>query len=229
MKIAIHQSSFIPYIGYWNKLVNSNVFFDLGTFQFSPNEMYHRTFIKNESSDELKYLTVPVIRKPIYSIAETLLNEKEVNRFKESFRNHLKWYKNNVVCYHWKNVSDMINNVLNQDQKTLFEINSQFIDAIIKYLHIFTIIERNIPQNKDFHKSELLIDMINHYTNESCIYLSGSGAKEYIDIDLFNTNHIEVQFPYSTGDFFKGTIIDYIMRYSPEECLRIIKDKFIWR
>lgn len=230
MNIGIHQSSFLPYIGYWNKLVYSDIFLDLGDFQFSPNEMYHRTFIYDPNKyPELKYFTVPIIKES-NSIQNILFNEKEFQKFKESFINVLKWYKKNVKCFHWKNVYDLLVPCL-ENNKNLYELNQKFIDSITNFLSIETVIVRKINFNKELHKSELLVDLINQVANYSDItYLSGSGAKIYIDLELFKNNNIEVKFPKIMNEqtFFKGTIIDYLMRYSPEECFHIIKNQYNW-
>lgn len=223
MNIAIHQSSFLPYIGYWNKLISSEIFFDLGSFQFSPNEMYHRTFIRDDK--ELKYLTVPVIKKPIKTISETPI--VNIKSFNDSLKNVLIWYKKNTECYNWKNVYNLIMDAANLPATTLAEYNSHFIDAIIIYFKIKTTIIRHTPTN-ELYKSEKLIDIIQSFTKDPCTYFSGSGGKNYIDLDRFKENKIDVKFPTPSGDFFKGTILDYMMAYSPEECFNIINTQSTW-
>jgi len=224
MKIGIHQSSFLPYVGYWNKLINSDVFFDLGDFDFSPNEMYHRTFVYDSNKfPELKYLTIPVKKEKVII---SNIQITDIKKHNDSLKNVLLWYKKNVKCFHWKNVYDLI--MSNNETDNLYKYNSYFIDSICKYLNVDTKIIRESGIKENLHKSERLIGIIKNHTADECIYLSGSGGRNYIENDLFEKNKISVQLPTSNGEFFKGTIIDYLMRYSPEECKKIIAKQFNW-
>ena len=62
MIVSIHQPHFLPWIGYLNKAVNSDIFVWLNSVQYRKNYFQNRTLIKNTNEQPL-WLTLPVHSK----------------------------------------------------------------------------------------------------------------------------------------------------------------------
>ena len=56
--VAIHQPQYLPWIGYFDKMDQSDVFCLLDTVQYKKNEYQNRNRIKNDQG--WQWLTVPV-------------------------------------------------------------------------------------------------------------------------------------------------------------------------
>ena len=61
MKVAIMQSTYLPWVGYFALMKSVDVFIILDSVQFSKRSWQQRNQIKTESG--AKWLTVPVISK----------------------------------------------------------------------------------------------------------------------------------------------------------------------
>lgn len=75
MICSIHQSQTFPWLGYFSKIRQSDIFVFLDTVQFKKNEWQNRNKIL--SKDGWQWLTVPVIHHFGQSIQETLINPTE--------------------------------------------------------------------------------------------------------------------------------------------------------
>ena len=60
MVISIHQPNFIPWIGYFHKIIHSDIFVLLDTVLFSKGSFTNRNKIKLSNGTD-SWLTVPVI------------------------------------------------------------------------------------------------------------------------------------------------------------------------
>jgi hypothetical protein len=63
MTVSIHQPHFLPWLGYFNKVFNSEAFVWLHNVQFRKNYFQNRTKIKNPFDEKEAWLTIPVKAK----------------------------------------------------------------------------------------------------------------------------------------------------------------------
>lgn len=60
MTVSIHQPHFLPWMGYFNKILNSDVFVWLHQVQYRKNYFQNRTKIKDPFANREFWLTIPV-------------------------------------------------------------------------------------------------------------------------------------------------------------------------
>ena len=72
--IVIHQPDLIPWIGFFDRLIKSDIFVVLDNVQYIRRGWHHRDKIKTASGST--WLTVPVKKKGRY---EQLINEVEID------------------------------------------------------------------------------------------------------------------------------------------------------
>ena len=60
MLVAIHQPNFLPWLGYFDRMVNADLFVLLDHVQFERRNYHNRTMILLEG--EARWLTVPVVQ-----------------------------------------------------------------------------------------------------------------------------------------------------------------------
>src|SRR5436853_2630674 len=60
MIVAIHQPTFVPWLGYFDRMLRSDLFVILDHVQFERRNYQNRTMIRLE--DESRWLTVPVVQ-----------------------------------------------------------------------------------------------------------------------------------------------------------------------
>src|SRR5687767_4007939 len=88
MLVAIHQPCFLPWLGYLDRMMRSDLFVILDHVQFERRNYQNRCLIRNE--DDSKWLTVPVVQ---VSQKETIL-EKQVDNPPETPRGGRWWGPN---------------------------------------------------------------------------------------------------------------------------------------
>jgi len=61
MKVAIHQPNYLPYLGYFDKIRQADIFVFLDDAQFSKGSYTNRNRIK--TSNGIKWITVPLLKR----------------------------------------------------------------------------------------------------------------------------------------------------------------------
>ena len=228
MKIAISQSNYLPWKGYFDLIqsVDEFVFFD--EVQFTRRDWRNRNVIRN--LNKKNWITVPVKNKGNY---KEIISNIEVynNNWKNS---HLDLIKQ---CYskseHFEEVYNFFSGCysnLNTDK--LSEINKSIIIKICNFLNFNTpfVDSKNIDKTKNkISASERLLEIC--ISRKANIYVSGSAAKNYLDEKLFNKSGVEVNwFDYGNSKVYKQPFKDFYENLSIVDCLMNCgkdKDKFL--
>ena len=184
-KIAILQSNYIPWKGYFDiiKQVDEFIFYD--DVQYTKNDWRNRNKIKTSSGP--LWLTIPVRQENL----SQKINETKVSQ-------------DNWAEKHWKSISLNYSKApfynLYKERLELFfmEMKSPYLSEInrsaIELLNSFLGIKTALTSSADYKliegKNERLIDLILQAGGTH--YLSGPSAKDYIREDLFKEAGIEI-------------------------------------
>lgn len=171
MKIAIHQPNYLPWIGFFDKLDQVDIFVLLDTALYSKSGFINRNKIKTPQGDLM--LTVPIKTKN-KSINETVIDYTS-NWQRKHWKSIESNYRNSSF---WNKYKDGFEYLYSQKWLTLSELNIAFIQ------HINYILAINTPTlivsdfNKDFGvRNERNINIVKHLKGTE--YLSGIGARAY--------------------------------------------------
>lgn len=206
--VAIHQPNYLPWIGYFNKIKQSDIFVFLDDVQFERGKTFtSRSRILNKSTEQ--WLTVPVIGK------SQLLNIKDIRCDTQQNwqRKHISTIKNIYSkSPFFDEVFDVINSVLSCKYEYLFQYNIELISKISYYLNLDVEFRCSSQMNIDSSLTGLdkIIDILK--INTASIYLSGSGegSRRYIDESVFEREGIilnwqkytPVQYEQASNDSF---------------------------
>ena len=186
-KIAIIQSNYIPWKGYFDIINMVDEFIIYDDAQYTRRDWRNRNKIKTPQG--LSWLTIPVDVKGKYhqKIHDTKISDISWNK------KHWNIIKNNYKkALHFNDYKDLFEELyLKCNALYLSEINFKFIQAINKILNIKTKIRWSSEFCMENGKTEKLIGIC-----KSChanIYLSGPSAKEYLDVSLFEKEGIIVE------------------------------------
>ena len=187
-KIAISQSNYIPWRGYFDLIAFVDEFVIFDEMQYTRRDWRNRNKIKTPNGP--LWLTVPVDVKGKYlqTIRETKIHG---NAWKE---NHWKTLKNNYgkTPFFCELEEDLKKIYLEEDFKYLSKLNRRLIDLICNYLEIKTIIRDSFEFNLSEGKTERLIGICEQVGAEE--YVSGPSAKVYIDQKKFEDNKIKLSY-----------------------------------
>jgi len=187
MILSIHQPEHIPWLGFFHKMSHSEQFLILDTVPFSKN--YYQNRNKIRTSNGSQWLTVPV-HKNINTLIKdvTIANDpKWKKKWKDSI--YFSYKKSKFFNQYSEVIIDSINN----DWEYLSELNMDLILKISNILKIETkIIRASSLPDMNAQKSQLLLSYCKYLNTD--IYFSGISGKEYLDLDFFSSNDIQVEF-----------------------------------
>ncbi|MCX7715860.1 MAG: WbqC family protein [Endomicrobia bacterium] len=224
MKVAIHQPQYLPWSGYFNKILQCDIFVFLDDVQYKKNEWQNRNRIKSVNGE--LWLTVPVHYKFGQKINEIEIDNKIFWR-----KNHLKTIKVNYnKSKFFTEFYPYIEKLLNKEYKKLVEINIESINMVLSYLGIKKEIKLSSELKVEGEKTQRLINICKKLSAD--IYISGIGAKEYIVVEEFQKNNIKVifqnyttpEYPQLFGSFIPNlSIIDMIFNVGREKTVKLIR------
>ncbi|PKO54950.1 MAG: hypothetical protein CVU26_00075 [Betaproteobacteria bacterium HGW-Betaproteobacteria-2] len=210
-KVAILQSNYIPWKGYFDMIAAVDEFILYDDMQFTKNDWRNRNKIKTPQG--LQWLTIPVGQGINRRIRDVTLDPRWQSK-------HWKTLEANYRrAPHFDEIKEWLKPLyLSAEYSYLSQMNRTFIEAICNYLGIRTKISNSWDYALIDGKTEKLVDL--------CIqagaggYISGPAARDYIDEDLFNNKKIVLtwfdykgypEYPQLWGNFFhQVSILDLL-------------------
>ena len=178
-RIAILQSNYIPWKGYFDIINSVDEFIIYDEMQYTKNDWRN----KIKTANGKIWLTIPVETKG------RLSSDKKISEVKITDKNWMKkHWKSIQLAYSkapfFKDYKDIFEELyLTCKEEYLSKINYAFILKINEILGIKTKISYDVDYGLIEGKTERLIDLCQK-TNAT-EYLSGPSAKNYIEEDLF--------------------------------------------
>lgn len=211
---AIHQPNFFPWLGYFNKIYNSDIFVFLDDVQ---NTKTGSSFVNRTQLNYLgasKYYTCP-IKRPSGLIAINKVEFADANWQNKFLRTIQAYYRKS------KNFNKIYNLICDsltlKKYISLSEFNKDMIKLIAAYLGLNTQFILKSELNIQTHSTQMLIDVCKAVGADT--YLCGGGASNYQDDKMFSQQNINLVYqdyhaiPYNEDKkFLPGlSIIDYLM------------------
>lgn len=187
-KIAISQSNYIPWKGYFDIINSVDEFIFYDDMQYTRRDWRNRNKIKTPNG--LVWLTIPVFDKGFQQsqqkINETMISDlswtkKHWNLLLENYK------KSNFFC-EYKEIFEEL--YIGREEKYLCDVNYKFIKAINDILGINTKLSYSSDYNLIDGKTERLIDLVKQANGTE--YISGPAAKDYIDEKIFKAENIKL-------------------------------------
>lgn len=192
-KIAISQSNYIPWKGYFDLIARVDEFIIYDEMQYTKNDWRNRNRIKTKNG--IEWITIPVRVESLHQkINETSISDYNwVKKHKATLQTNYGKAK----CFN--ETKEFIFNIYDRVAKinNLSEINYFFIKYICQYLEINTKISFSTDYKLSKGKTERLVDLC--LQANATHYLSGPSAKDYIVESLFDEKNISLEWmDYST-------------------------------
>jgi hypothetical protein len=188
MKIAIHQPNYLPWSGFFYKLLWADALVFLDNVQYTKNSYQNRTEIK--TSQGRQWLTLPVLTK---GKLRQLTQNVEIN-------NTIDWRKK-----HWKTIQQNYGtgpnfNLIKERLKGIYEdswvlmadLNEILIIAICDLLGIKIEFIKASELKPEGEGTELLFNICRALNVTT--YISGPSGKKYLDIEKFSSANISIEF-----------------------------------
>lgn len=187
--VSIHQPHYLIWLGLLDKIARSDLYVLLDNVQFSKRGFQHRTQYSTKSGN--KYLSLPVKSKGVQcentKIKDILIADEK--KIKKHYTTLCHRYSKTPG---WPLIKDKIDHIYSEKHKTLVEINQALLDLTLTCYQVSTPVIRASELKVEGNKSELILSILKNVNAN--IYLSGNGARRYMDHSLFADANITIRY-----------------------------------
>ena len=188
MKISIHQPSYWPWLGLLHKIHLSDAYVILDNVNISKGSFQYRNqFLCNGN---IKYITLPIAYDSKMKLSEVKFKRDEWRE------NQLSFIRNYYLhSEYFDEIFPHIDNIYNEyysNDACSFIIQTMF--KTLEFFDIKTEVYRASNQNFIDKRGQLVLEICKFYGAKK--YISGQGAKSYMDEDLINSfskNNIDIE------------------------------------
>lgn len=186
MIISVHQPQYLPWLGYFDKIIKSDIFVFLDNVQYKKREFQNRNKIRAKNG--WLWLTVAVITKGHFY---QKISEVEIDNTQHWQKEHWETIK---MYYHsskyFENYKDFFEKLYNQEWTKLTDLNVTIIKYLIECLEIKTPLLFESELEISGEATERIINICKKLNADT--YLSGIGGKDYLDEELMRKEKIRL-------------------------------------
>lgn len=196
--VSAHQPNFLPYLGFFDKMIHSDVFVIRDEVQFVERDFHHRNRIRIESprgqAPQCKWIRVPVVKE------QTDLNRIKING--DVMDKNIPWNvfmlrqirSNYETAPHFDQFFPKLDSILRIQTARLIDLNMVIINWLQECfgIEVEILYASQLNYGKTGDPTRDLIKIAEAVGAD--VYLSGSGGRNYLNHELFEASGVEVQF-----------------------------------
>jgi len=232
MKAVILQPMYLPWPGVFEQIRLADIFVHYDDVQL-PQGRSFVSRVQIKLAEGTQWLTVPLQRNSRKGLIKDVLIDDTNDWRHDHLINIQRSFKG---LPYYQDVINLINQIFSLKTNSLCELNCYAIEIISKYLTLETEFSYSSSFHTTEHSSEKLLAIL--YKLSANKYITGHGAQNYLNYDLFEEKNIAVNFmnynilPYNQkfGEFtYYVTILDLIS-HKGKNALNHLKSNYIyWR
>ena len=188
MILSSHQPQYLPWLGYFDKINNSDCFVFLDTVQYKEREFQNRNKIRG--GDGWIWLTVPVISK----------GQGRQNIADVKIDNSLDWRNKHwgsiKHCYgktpFFNKYAGFFEDIYKTRWEKLMELNIHIIKHLLKELEIDTPLYYESEVGTSSRATDRIIEICQKLKADT--YLSGAGGRAYLEEEKFPRAGIKLEY-----------------------------------
>lgn len=219
MILSAHQPAYLPWLGYFEKIMCADVHVYLDSVQFEKNSFINRNRIKTPQGPQ--WLTVPVKVKGHISstLLDTLIDDAQLWRNK-----HLKSIEMNYrKAPYFEKCFPALQELIHIPESRLCELCWDHLQFWLSEFGIKTQVVRASELPVSSKKSDLVLDLCRHLGASR--YLSGILGRDYLNETVFADAGVAIEFqdfnhpryPQLWGEFEANlSVVDYWMNCGAE-------------
>ena len=185
--VAIHQPEYLPWLGFFKKMINSEIFVFLDDAQFDKKGWQNRNRIRTKNGTVL--LSVPV-----HAHSYPNINEITIDNNKNWSKRHKKSILFNYAkAPYFEEFKDFIESVFEKKFEYLVDLNTEIIKFIMNELEIKPKIIFSSNLNISKKGSDRVLEICKAV--DADYYITGTvWAQSHLRIEEFKKSNIHVEF-----------------------------------
>ena len=189
MIVSVHQPHYLPWLGYFHKIMKSDCFVFLDNVQYKHREYQSRNRIRTK--DGWVWLTVPVLSKGLgRQIISEVMVDNSVNWQEKHWRSLKNWYGKAKFFADYAPFFEKVYMV--EKWERLIDLNVCIIRYILNELSIETPLHFESDISTTKKSTERIIEICKKLKADT--YLSGIGGKDYLEEEKFAGEGIELRY-----------------------------------
>lgn len=187
LTLAALQPGYLPWLGYFDQMIRADIFVHYDDVQYDKHSWRNRNRIKS-SRGEPHWLTVPVLHS---NRSRPPLHQVEIDRSAPWPRKHLGTLRQ--FYGRLPGFADRVQpiaDIIEQGHSRLVDLNLDLTEYFTRILRIDTPRFRASCLGVAGERSERLLALCRRFG--ATRYLSGSAARDYLDVSLFQRAGVEV-------------------------------------
>lgn len=183
MIVAAHQPNFIPWLGYFDKMMKCDLFISVDHVQMERQSFQNR--VRINTGEGSRWITVPVVQE---SRGERIIDKRVDNSREGRFRWSRKMFLTLKYAYQaapfFRQYEPALADIFSTRWDLLAELNGRLIDLCRDALEIRVKTVRSSTLKVTGAKSEMVLSMCREVGADA--YISGDGAsRSYLDLEAF--------------------------------------------
>tara|TARA_B110000116_G_scaffold68455_1_gene59036 strand:+ start:296 stop:1015 length:720 start_codon:yes stop_codon:yes gene_type:complete len=185
--IAIHQPEHHPWLGFFKKMSQTDIFIFFDDVQYNSSGFQNRNYIKTNTGKTL--LSVPVLSK-----FDSKINEIKIDKTKNWFKKHKKSIMTNYSkTDFFEEYKNKIEEIYETEYEYLIELNTKVIKFFLNELKIKTKIIFSSSLNLDSNSPKKILEICKKFNADK--YISGvHWGLENLNLKEFSDNQIKIEF-----------------------------------
>ncbi len=214
MIVSIHQPAYLPWLGYFDKIMHCDVFVYLDTVQLESGSYSYRNKIKTPQGST--WLTIPLRMKGHTS---NVIKDVLIDNSQQWKKKHLKnIFFNYKKAPFFDELYPKIEGLYKQDFDLFSDLTYSHLLFWLKEMKIGTKVVKSSALDIESKGSDLILDLCSSFGASK--YISGALGKDYLNENSFNQKKITIDYQnYNhplyqqlNGDFLSHmSIIDFWM------------------
>lgn len=184
MNVGIHQPQYLPWLPYFLKIEQSDVFIILDTVSFQKNGLQNRNQVMTINGAH--WLTVPVRQKLGCKIFDIGIDNSSDWRRKHWQTIQHNYGKSEAFKYYQKDLES----IYTRDWHRLCELNIEILKMMMQWMNIKTPILRSSQMNATGVASDLVLNLCLEVGAKT--YLSGAGGENYLKPEAFQNAGVKL-------------------------------------
>lgn len=228
MIIGILQPGYLPWLGFFEQIYRSDMFVFYDDVQYDKNGWRNRNRIRTASG--VQWLTVPVLLK---NESKQIIKDVKINNQENWRKKHLTSIRTNYSKGEYFNdYFPLLEKIYAREWNYLIDLNMELVYVLCDMLGLKKPFKFSSELDVEGDKNSRLVNICNKLGANK--FYEGQTGKEYINMDVFKSAGIEVEFQnykhpeYSQlyGDFIPYLSVIDLLFNEGSQSLEIITKEF---
>ena len=216
MIVSIHQPAYLPWLGYFDKIIRSDIYVYLDTVQLEKNSYSYTYRNKIKTPQGAKWLTIPLKSKG-YRVSS--IGDIPIDNSQDWKRNHLKSiYMNYRKSTYFDDLYPKLELLYQTEYERFSELAYVHLEFWLNELQINTRVVKASMTTVKSKKSALILDLCEQFGAKK--YISGAQGINYLDEQSFKRKSIGIEYqdykhpiyPQLFGEYIPNlAVVDYWM------------------